>query len=145
MEGSYGEYSSDRNNMRRRAKPTIQLTRLLKDPTGALCSLRINESKTNIKQLSNSSSHSNLEMLQVFQNIVLRIMIITPWFVLHSLSKILKIKEEIKYNSMKYSVRIKGHLNFVVNHLLHRSGGVCRLKRRLPSVKSISATSGPKS
>lgn len=87
-------------------------------------------------QLWGSAAKSNLEILQRFQNKVLRIILDAPWFVpnsvIHNDLNISSIEEETTRFSNKYRDRLLNHPNELTHTLMdniqHR-----RLKRNTPS------------
>lgn len=91
-------------------------------------------------QLWGSAAKSNLEILQRFQNKVLRIIVDAPWFVtnsvIHKDLNISSIEEEITRYSQKYRGRLLHHPN-VLTHSLMESNQVRRLKRNIPADLSL--------
>lgn len=88
-------------------------------------------------QLWGTASNSNLEILQRFQNKVLRSIVNAPWYVTSSsIEKDLQmpsIREEIKRHSSNYSDRINEHKNTLAKQLFDNTGEVRRLKRFKPN------------
>lgn len=88
-------------------------------------------------QLWGTASNSNLEILQRFQNKVLRLVVDAPWYVpntriaedLH----IPTIKEEIQRFSVNYCARTEVHPNVLARTLFEPTGAVQRLKRFKPN------------
>jgi hypothetical protein len=80
-----------------------------------------------------TASTSNIEILQRFQNKVLRTMVNAPWYVpnkiLHSDLGIRTVPEEIKHISSKYNAKIKTHPNRLAAELTNVTGRPKRLKR----------------
>lgn len=87
-------------------------------------------------QLWGSASNSNLEILQRFQNKVLRVIVDAPWYVTSaSIEKDLQvpsIKEVIKSCSSRYGDRVSAHPNILAKRLFDNTGEVRRLKRFKP-------------
>lgn len=83
-------------------------------------------------ELWGSSSNSNIEILQRFQNIALRTISSSPWFVrnteIHEHLKMPTVKEEVTEHSRKYKNRLKGHKNELARDLLNPTS-ITRLKR----------------
>lgn len=88
-------------------------------------------------QLWGTASNSNLEILQRFQNKVLRTIVNAPWYVPNIVIsrdlQIPSIKEEIKRFSEKYSARTEVHPNVLARNLFENSDEVQRLKRFKPN------------
>jgi hypothetical protein len=88
-----------------------------------------------------AASNSNIEILQRFQNEVLRIIVQAPWYVpstvLHKDLGIPTIREEIKNSSKKYKDRLLTHPNDLATNLCDDEGEVRRLKKFKPSDLSI--------
>ena len=84
-----------------------------------------------------TASNSNLEILQRFQNKVLREIVDAPWYVpntvLHKDLSVSTVREEIKKCSVKYSRRLQVHPNELAVSLLRHEEEVRRLKRFKPS------------
>lgn len=87
-------------------------------------------------QLWGSAADSNLEILQRFQNKVLREIVDAPWYmpnsVVQSDTRIVSIKEEIRNFSASYRERLLVHPNVLAKQLLEPSDEVRRLKRFRP-------------
>lgn len=85
-------------------------------------------------QLWGTASNSNVEILQRFQNKVLRTITNAPWFTrnteVHEYLNIPLIKDEITKFSTKYQDRLQGHVNHLAINLLDNSESVRRLKRQ---------------
>jgi hypothetical protein len=80
-----------------------------------------------------TASNSNIEILQRFQNKVLRTIANAPWYVpnqvLHSDLRILPIREEITHISNKYKNRVRTHSNHLAVNLMNENMEIRRLKR----------------
>lgn len=87
-------------------------------------------------QLWGTASRSNMEILQRFQNKILRTISRAPWFVpnavLHRDLHIATIEEETKLQSRKYSGRLTTHPNKLATTLMSKKPMYRRLKRRIP-------------
>lgn len=87
-------------------------------------------------QLWGSASKSNVEILQRFQNKILRVITNAPWFVpnniLHNDLKITTVEEEVKKYSIQYKERLQIHPNELATSLMDPTG-TSRLKRYKPS------------
>jgi len=87
-------------------------------------------------QIWGTASHSNIEILQRFQNKVLRKIVDAPWYVPNKLIqndlKIPSIQEEIVLFCTKYKKRLEAHPNQLAQHLMEHNQAR-RLKKRLPS------------
>ncbi|CAH2233814.1 g16259 [Pararge aegeria aegeria] len=83
-------------------------------------------------ELWGSTSNSNLEILQRFQNIVLRAISGARWFtrndVIHKYLEIPTIKEEVNKYSKKHKLRLEKHPNILAQRLLTDTN-TKRLKR----------------
>lgn len=83
-----------------------------------------------------SASNSHLEILQRFQNKVLRAIVNAPWYVpntiLHTDFKITTIREEITKSSSKYRNKITDHPNELASTLFDEEELPRRLKRVTP-------------
>lgn len=88
-------------------------------------------------QLWGTASVSNIEILQRFQNKILRTIVNAPWYVpndvIHSDLRVANVNSEIKDFSDKYRNRIESHPNELANELLSHSQEVRRLKRFKPT------------
>lgn len=84
-------------------------------------------------QLWGTASSSNIEIMQRFQNKVLRLLVDAPWYVPNSIIardlKIPTIREEIKRFAVKYHARLRTHPNELARQLLNSSNEARRLKR----------------
>jgi endonuclease/exonuclease/phosphatase family metal-dependent hydrolase len=80
-----------------------------------------------------TASTSNIEILQRFQNKVLRTIVNAPWYVpnklLHSDLRLRTIPEEINHISSKYNIKIKTHPNRLAAELMNDEVSPKRLKR----------------
>ncbi|CAK1547668.1 unnamed protein product [Leptosia nina] len=90
-------------------------------------------------QLWGSASHSNIEILQRFQNKVLKALSNAPWFTrnteVHQYLEIPTIKEEIERTAAAYRQRLGHHRNHLAAKLLDADANMYRLKRiRLASI-----------
>ncbi|PNF22850.1 hypothetical protein B7P43_G16778 [Cryptotermes secundus] len=83
-----------------------------------------------------TASNSNIEILQRFQNMALRVLVNAPWyvpnFVLHKDLGIPTVREEITLSSKKYQARLRKHPNSLATHLYDEEE-VRRLHRCKPS------------
>lgn len=88
-------------------------------------------------QLWGTASISNIEILQRFQNKVLRSIVDAPWYVpnhiIQSDLKIKTVREEIKSFYEKYQARLIVHPNNLATQLLENNDEIRRLKRFKPS------------
>lgn len=84
-----------------------------------------------------SASTSNIEILQRFQNKVLRAIVNAPWYVpnrlLHADLGISTVREEITNNSLKYKDKITVHPNELATILFNDEEEPRRLKRFKPA------------
>jgi hypothetical protein len=84
-----------------------------------------------------TTSNSNLEILQRFQNKVLGEIVDAPWYVpntvLHKDFSVSTVREEIKKCSVKYSHRLQVHPNELATSLINYDDEVRRLKRFKPT------------
>jgi len=82
-----------------------------------------------------SASHSNIEILQSFQNKVLRTIVNAPWYIpnklLHTDLQIPTIREEITMFSTNHTAKLLTHPNELTSNLLIEQGPR-RLKRYKP-------------
>ena len=87
-------------------------------------------------QLWGTASNSNIEILQRFQNKVLRTIVNAPWYVLnyvlHNDLKILSVKEEMQKFSEKYRDRVTTHPNPLAVGLMDNITDSRHLKRPKP-------------
>lgn len=88
-------------------------------------------------QLWGTASHSNIEILQRFQNKTLRIITNAPWFVpneqLHHDLRIPTVIQEITLHAKNHEERLKNHPNDLAKTLLKDDEPTKRrLKRRMP-------------
>lgn len=78
-------------------------------------------------QLWGSASNSNLEILQRFQNNVLRAISNAPWFTknveIHEYLNMPTIKEVVNKYSTKYKERLQKHTNQLARDLVRRTLG----------------------
>lgn len=85
-------------------------------------------------QLWGSASHSNVEILQRYQNKVLKTLINAPWFTrnteVHEYLEIPTVKDEIKSSSVSYNRRLERHSNHLATQLIHTDNCLFRLKRK---------------
>lgn len=88
-------------------------------------------------QLWGTASNSNIEILQRFQNKVLRNIVNAPWYVpnwiIQSDLNMVSVREEIKNYSQKYEDRLSAHPNELAVKLLDTQNDVRRLKKFKPS------------
>lgn len=89
-------------------------------------------------QLWGTTSNSNIEILQRFQNKILRMVVNAPWYVpntvIHRDLGMLSVKEEIGKFSEKYSDRVAVHPNVLANQLMTEANPETRrLKRFKPT------------
>lgn len=84
-------------------------------------------------QLWGSASNSNLEILQRFQNNILRTISNAPWFTknveLHEYLNVSTIKEEVNKYAEKYKERLQKHTNKLAKDLIDDKNDIKRLKR----------------
>jgi hypothetical protein len=84
-----------------------------------------------------TASNSNIEILQRYQNKVLRAVINAPWFisnkVIHTDLKVPKIREEITKFSVKYRDKITTHPKELASTILEEEEGPTRLKKFKPT------------
>lgn len=87
-------------------------------------------------QLWGTASHSNIEIIQRFQNKMLRIITNAPWFItneqLHHDLKINTVRQEITHIMGNYKTRITNHPNSLAKDLMTQGNSTRRLKRRIP-------------
>jgi hypothetical protein len=87
-------------------------------------------------QLWGTASHSNIEIIQRFQNKILRLITNAPWFVpnelIHNDLKIPPVKDEIVNYTKTYRDRIINHPNLMARNLMEDAGLPRRLKLRTP-------------
>ncbi|KAI5745999.1 hypothetical protein M8J76_016194 [Diaphorina citri] len=85
-------------------------------------------------QLWGTASKSNTEIIQRFQNKVLRVITNAPWYTrnseVHDYLNIPLVEDEIKKFSSKYQDRLQGYFNHLAINLLDNSETVRRLKRQ---------------
>lgn len=88
-------------------------------------------------QLWGSASNSNLEIVQRFQNKVLRIITSAPWYVSNNIIEkdlqVQSIKTEVTKYSEKYKDKTSAHSNDLVRELFNVNSEVRRLKRFKPT------------
>lgn len=76
-------------------------------------------------QLWGSAKNSNIEILERFQNKMLRIITGTPWYVPNKIIKddlhILNVKDEIKKHGLRYMDRLEKHPNRLAKKLEERN------------------------
>jgi len=86
-------------------------------------------------RLWGSASHSNIKILQRFQNKVLRTIVNAPWYIpnklLHTDLQIPTIREEITKFSTNHTAKLLTHPNKLTSNLLIEQGPG-RLKRYKP-------------
>ncbi|KAJ8704396.1 hypothetical protein PYW08_013120 [Mythimna loreyi] len=90
-------------------------------------------------QLWGAASHSNLEILQRYQNKVLKTLVNAPWFTrnteVHDYLEMPTVKEEIERSSEAYKKRLVRHSNYLATKLMNTNNCLFRLKRmRLASI-----------
>jgi hypothetical protein len=87
-------------------------------------------------QLWGTASHSNIEIIQRFQNKVLRMITNAPWFVpnelLHRDLRQPTVKQEIIRHTRTYKERIERHPNTLARPLMANHNKPRRLKRKIP-------------
>jgi len=80
------------------------------------------------------ASNSNIEILQRFQNKILRIIVDAPWYVtndtLHQDLNVPYVRDKIKKHSQRYADRMKEHSNILMKSLMRSIKTPRRLKRR---------------
>jgi len=88
------------------------------------------------RQLWGCACQSNVEIIQRFENKVLRNIVNAPWYVrnedLHRDLKVDVIEEVIKKNAVSHEQRLIRHVNNEASQLLNESGTERRLKRKKP-------------
>ncbi|KAJ8730540.1 hypothetical protein PYW08_001953 [Mythimna loreyi] len=90
-------------------------------------------------ELWGSASHSNIEILQRFQNKALKILINAPWFTknteVHEYVEMPTVKEQIDQSCKIYKQRLKRHKNQLARALMNTDHSIFRLRRtRLASI-----------
>lgn len=86
-------------------------------------------------QLWGTASNSNLEILQRFQNVVLRAMVNAPWYVPNTIIehdlRVTSVRQEIKRFFVRYNRRLSAHPNVLAKRLLDdtNSDNTRRLQR----------------
>lgn len=90
-------------------------------------------------ELWGSASHSNIEILQRFQNKTLKTLISAPWFIknseVHEYLEMPTIREQIEISCKAYKNRLEVHKNPLAKALMNTKSSVFRLKRtRLASI-----------
>lgn len=87
-------------------------------------------------QLWGCSASSNMKIIQVFQNKVLRNIVRAPWYCrdadIHRDLRINTIVEERSLAAEKHKLRFSKHSNRLASRLLQREGVIRRLKRIKP-------------
>ncbi|CAG4946647.1 unnamed protein product [Parnassius apollo] len=87
-------------------------------------------------QLWGTGSHSNIEILQRFQNKALRMITNAPWYVpnelLHHDLCLPIVKQEIIRHTRTYKERIERHPNTLARPLMANHNKARRLKRKIP-------------
>lgn len=87
-------------------------------------------------QLWGTASHSNIEILQRFQNKMLRMITNAPWYVtneqLHHDLQVNTVKQEILHHTKSYKKRITNHPNPLAKVLMEETQTNRRLKRKTP-------------
>lgn len=87
-------------------------------------------------QLWGTASHSNIEIIQRFQNKMLRIVTNAPWFVtneqLHHDLEVNTVKQEVMKQTNIYKERIENHPNILAKTLMRVPRTGRRLKRKVP-------------
>jgi hypothetical protein len=87
-------------------------------------------------QLWGCAKPSNIEIMQRFQNKVLRNIVNAPWYIrnkdLHRDLKMETVADEIKKMAQKHEVRLHGHPNIEAIQLLDNREATRRLKRTKP-------------
>ena len=88
-------------------------------------------------QLWGSASNSNLEILEIFQSKVLRIITDAPWYVPNAVIKrdlqMLSVSQEVRNYSLTYRQRLANHPNSLAKSLFQRTNCNRRLKRHYPA------------
>ncbi|CAG5024961.1 unnamed protein product [Parnassius apollo] len=87
-------------------------------------------------QLWCTASHSNIEILQRFQNKAVRMITNAPWYVpnefLHHDLRLYTVKQEILRHTRTYKERIERHPNILARPLMANHNKARRLKRKIP-------------
>jgi hypothetical protein len=88
-------------------------------------------------QLCGSASNSNIEILEIFQSKVLRIITDAPWYVPNAVIKrdlkVLSVRHEVRNYSVTYRQRLDDHPNRLAESLFRRTHHNRRLKRYYPA------------
>jgi hypothetical protein len=88
-------------------------------------------------QLWGCTKKSNIKMIQIFQNKVLRSIVNAPWYIrnddLHRDLNIETVYEEIKKRAVAHGQRIAQHVNVEVRCMLDTIGAGRRLQRKKPT------------
>ena len=90
-------------------------------------------------ELWGSASHSNIEILQRFQNKALKIIASAPWFIrnteVHEYLEMPTVKEQINISCITYKTRLEHHKNELARSLINIDESINRLRRtRLASI-----------
>lgn len=87
-------------------------------------------------QLWGTASHSNIEIIQRFQNKMLRMVTNAPWYVtneqLHHDLEVNTVKQEVLIHTKTYKERIVKHPNRLAKTLMQATHTGRRLKRKMP-------------
>lgn len=87
-------------------------------------------------QLWGCTKKTNIQVIQTFQNKVLRCIVNAPWYIrndnLHRDLNMEQVKDEIKKHAVKHENRLRQHVNAEVRHLLDTTMVVRRLQRKKP-------------
>lgn len=85
-------------------------------------------------ELWGSASHSNIEILQRFQNKALKVFSCSPWFIknseVHEYLQITTIKQDVENSCKTYKQRLQRHKNQLATILLDSTNSTLRLKRK---------------
>lgn len=88
-------------------------------------------------QLWGCTKKTNVQIIQQFQNKVLRSVVNAPWYIrnsdLHRDLKMETVNEEISKCAVKHNQRLQQHGNMLIHHMLHNAVGIRRLKRTKPT------------
>lgn len=87
-------------------------------------------------QIWGCAMKTNVQMIQTFQNKVLRGIVNAPWYVrnndLHRDLRIELVSEVIKKYAVKHDQRLQTHVNYEMNTVVNVNNNIRRLKRTKP-------------
>ena len=88
-------------------------------------------------QISGCAKQSNLNIIQTFQNKVLRDIVNAPWYIrnsdLHRDLKVPQVTEEIRKYARKHKERLSQHVNAEASRLIRNQPNIRRLRRVIPT------------